>query len=385
MAAQAPHARSRPAKSGTALDHTIDSPALTSPGTALDRARVVLVIGESDTGKTTLVRDLANTFHGAGSSVALVDADIGQSEVGPPTTVGLGRVVRPLDRPSDAELVALRFVGATSAARDQVTTVVATRALVDRALELGVDRVIVDTSGLVRGELGRRLKQAKIDALRPDAVVALQRDGECEPILHAYGRSARPAIVRLPAAVLPRRRTQEDRRRHRERMLAAHLAGAQLAALDLGRVVLRTPALFAGPALTAEELADAAEVVGQAVVWGERRGGEVAVVTERALGEMEARALSRRLRASGLVHHALDHLVGMLVGLDDETLDTLGLGVVAALDLGGARMSVETTVEPRRVAVVSIGRERYRAVSRSEEAAGGRAGEPRPDSRRGRG
>jgi polynucleotide 5'-hydroxyl-kinase GRC3/NOL9 len=330
----------------------------------------VLVIGESDAGKTTLVRDLANTFHGAGSSVALVDADIGQSEIGPPTTVGLGRVVRPLGRLSDAELVALRFVGATSAARDQVATVVATRVLVDRALALGVDRVLVDTSGLVRGELGQRLKQAKIDAIRPDAVVALQRDGECEPILHAYGRSASPAIVRLPAAVLPRRRSQEDRRRHRERVLAAHLAGARLATLDLGRVVLRTPALFAGPPLAPEELADAAEVTGQVLLWGERRGGEVAVVTERALGETEARALSRRLRASGLVHHALDHLVGMLVGLDDETLDTLGLGVVASLDLCGARMTVETAVDPRRVAIVSIGRERYRSLPPSEKRTG---------------
>jgi polynucleotide 5'-hydroxyl-kinase GRC3/NOL9 len=332
---------------------------------ALGDARVVLVLGESDTGKTTLVRDLANTFHGAGASVALVDADVGQSEVGPPTTVGLGRVTRPLGRPADAEVVALRFVGATSAARDQVATIVATRVLVDRALALGFARVIVDTSGLVRGELGHRLKHGKIDAVRPDVVVALQRDGECEPILRAYARSSRPAIVRLPAAGLRRGRTPEDRRRHRERALAAHFAGARSAALDVARVVVRTPALFAGPPLSAAELADGGGVVGQPIVWGERRGGEIAVVTARALGESDARALSRHLRASGLVHHALDQLVGALAALEDEGLDTLGLGAVLALDFERARLTVETAIDPRRVAVVAIGRERRLGPRRS--------------------
>jgi polynucleotide 5'-hydroxyl-kinase GRC3/NOL9 len=306
------------------------------------------------------VRDLANAFHAAGARVALVDADIGQSEIGPPTTVGLGEVTGPLGRLGDAALLALRFVGATSPARDQVATVVGTRRLVDRALALGFERVIVDTGGLVRGELGQRLKQAKIDALDPDVVIALQRDGECEAILAPYAVARRPGVIRAPAMAPPRRRSQDDRRRHRERALAAHFWGARVVTLDLSGIVVRSPALFAGPAVPATELADASELVGQDIVWGERRGGEVAIVTRRPLTESQARAVSRRLGAVGFSHHALEHLVGMLAGLDDDGLDTLGLGGVLGLDLPGARLTVETAVDPERVRVVVIGRERYR-------------------------
>jgi polynucleotide 5'-hydroxyl-kinase GRC3/NOL9 len=330
-----------------------------TPVAELRDARVVLVIGESDTGKTTLVRDLANAYHASGSTCAIVDADLGQSEIGPPTTVGLGRVTRALARPADTELVALRFVGATSAARESLATIVATRQLVDRAHALGADRVIVDTSGLVRGELGRRLKQAKIDAVGPDTVVALQRDGECEPILRAYARVARPRIARLPAAPVPRRRTADERRRHRERVLAAHFSGARKVVLDLTRVALRHPSLFAGPVLSAAELRDGAEAIGQEILWGERRGGEVAVVTGTSLEETRARGLARRLRAVGLVHHALDHLEGVLAGLDDPSGETLGLGVVDSVDLGNARMTLDTPVDPTCVATITIGRERY--------------------------
>ena len=46
-----------------------------------------LVLGASDTGKTTLVETLAGKLAEAGP-VAVVDADIGQSHIGPPATVG---------------------------------------------------------------------------------------------------------------------------------------------------------------------------------------------------------------------------------------------------------------------------------------------------------
>ena len=113
------------------------------PRDALDaaaRSRVTVVIGESDTGKTSLVAALANALFSRDATVAIVDADIGQSEIGPPTTVGLGRVTRQLGRPADAEVVVLRFVGATSAARDLRATVQATGQLVDRARALGFER-----------------------------------------------------------------------------------------------------------------------------------------------------------------------------------------------------------------------------------------------------
>ena len=55
---------------------------------AVRRARVTMVVGASDTGKTTLTAYLAGALAARGETVAVVDADVGQSEIGPPTTVG---------------------------------------------------------------------------------------------------------------------------------------------------------------------------------------------------------------------------------------------------------------------------------------------------------
>jgi polynucleotide 5'-hydroxyl-kinase GRC3/NOL9 len=322
-------------------------------------APLAMLVGESDAGKTTLVTALANALLARGHAVGIVDADLGQSEIGPPTTVGLGRVTAPIGRPSEAELVALHFVGATSPAAGLAASLVAARRMVDRARAEGFARILVDTSGLVAGELGRTLKQAKIDLLEPDLVVALQRGRECEPILGAYAGAARPLVLRLPALGTPRGRSQEDRRRYRARALRAYFAGAREATLDLGRVVLRTPPLFAGVPLSAGELAAAGETVGRRLVWGERRDRDVLLVSVDRLSESEARALTGWFDTGAVVHWALADLVGALAGLDSRDRQTLGLAVVRGMDPAGRQLRVLTPVPPEAIASATICRERF--------------------------
>ena len=319
-------------------------------------AALTVVIGEVNAGKTTLVARLASALHARDGRVGVIDADVGQSEVGPPTTVGLGRVVRPLERLGDAEPVALRFVGATSPVRDQAGTLAAIARLAVRARAEGFTHVLVDTSGLVRGDLGVRLKQAKIDALAPDLVLALDRGGECDPILAPYLHASGPRVLRVPVAAETRARLPEERRRHRERALAAHFDGARRVTLDLRRIVLRRPALFVGEPIESEELLDVA-ADGTELLWGERRGGEIAVVARARLGDTERRGLSRRLGAQGFVDYALEDIVGMLAGLEDAQLDMLALARVSAIDFEEQTLAVETTADADRVIAVNIGRE----------------------------
>lgn len=193
---------------------------------AAARARVTVIVGESEAGKTSLTAWLAGELAAAGDRVAVVDADLGQSEIGPPTTIGLGRIRGRVTRLADAECIALEFVGATSAARCLRETALATARLVDRARALAFDRILVDTSGLVAGDFGRALKRLKIDAVRPDLLVLVQRAGECEHIARAYEAAGAPVIARVAALASPVRRTPTVRRLHRERALAAALAGA---------------------------------------------------------------------------------------------------------------------------------------------------------------
>ena len=265
---------------------------------AASRARVTLVIVPSDTGKTTLTTRLAAAL-AAGGPVAIVDADLGQSDIGPPTTIGLGRARPDLGRAGDAELLGLEFVGATTPVANLRLTARATRALVERALAAGFVHVIVDTCGMVLGGLARAVRRTQIDVVAPDLLIVLQRRGECEHLVTGYEAAGRPVVLRLPPLAGVVRRTQADRRRHRARALAAYFAGATAVRLDLARVVVE-PAGAAGGALDA------------------------------------------------------------LVGLRDAGGVTLGIGRVTALDTAARGLTVVTPVEAARIATVVVGRERYR-------------------------
>src|SRR5438034_610839 len=225
-----PRRSGQPGGAVTPLDRALEAAA---------RARVTLILGTSDTGKTSLTARLAGALAARGERVAVVDADVGQSEIGPPTTVGLGHVAGAVARLGDAEVIALEFVGDTSPVRYIRETADATGRLVRRALDAGFERVLVDTGGLVEGPLGLALKRAKVRAADPDLVLVLQRSDESEPIARALERDVRPRVVRLAPSPAVVRRSAARRREHRERALRDYLAHAATLTLPTARAPVR--------------------------------------------------------------------------------------------------------------------------------------------------
>lgn len=323
-------------------------------------ARVILIIGETDTGKTSFTTFLANGLVESKLKVGVVDADLGQSDIGPPTTVGLGLVTQPIDRLGEAEVAGLYFVGSTSPQGHVLATVIGTKKMVEKALALGVDRVLVDTSGLIQGELGRTLKQYKVDLVDPDLLLCLQRGGESEPILRPYAQGRRPEILRLAPGPAGRKRSQEERRQHRERTLQAYFHGARTLHLDLSKVVLKHPALYVGQPLPPRQLDEISGLTDDMILWAERRGGELVLVTPDPLRETQLRQAQKRFDDGSVVNYSLDDFQGALAGLDDVDRETLGLGIVRSIDFAKQVLVVETAVPESAIASVRIGRQKFR-------------------------
>ncbi len=165
---------------------------------------VVMLLGAPDTGKTSLALRLLRQAARSGRRAAYVDADVGQTTVGPPACVGLKWVESEddLDRVGQADQ--LRFVGSVSPEGLVLPQVVATASLVDMARSRA-DLVVVDTTGAVSGVIGQTLKYYKTELCRPEAIVALQRGGEMEPVVGMLRRffTVRVEIAGVDPAVVP--------------------------------------------------------------------------------------------------------------------------------------------------------------------------------------
>src|SRR5512136_2194612 len=109
-----------------------------------------MVIGASDTGKSTLVRYLFQELCRADLKVAYLDGDVGQSTLGLPTTMTAALSSGPDDeRFGPHGLQVTYFVGSTTPRGHMLPVVVGAYRLQQKALALGAEVVVVDTTGLV--------------------------------------------------------------------------------------------------------------------------------------------------------------------------------------------------------------------------------------------
>lgn len=199
-----------------------------------------MVVGDSDTGKSTLARYVYQRLCRRGLLAAYLDADVGQSTLGLPTTLNVARAVEPGDGqfPPLGPRAAY-FVGATTPRGHMLPAVVGCHRLQQWTLALGAEAIVVDTTGLVdKAQGGKALKQWKIELLAPGVVVALQRGRELEPILWPLRRDKRVRCIELPVAPGVIRRSREERIARRRARLAAYFETARPRLLELRRLAV---------------------------------------------------------------------------------------------------------------------------------------------------
>ncbi|HLC17227.1 MAG TPA: Clp1/GlmU family protein [Thermodesulfovibrionia bacterium] len=191
----------------------------------------VFILGGMDTGKTALALYLANTLSRF-SKTALIDTDPGQSVVGPPSTAGLlvfNEQTRRQNFQEDLVLTAMplkpnlmTFVGSTTPAGNLVQAIVGAKKLLEAAIRLRPGYIVINSSGMVFGDMAMEFKFQKMDLISPTHIIALERERELTPILkNFYGRRF-VSIVRLKIAEAVTEKTQAQRFAYRSRAFASY-------------------------------------------------------------------------------------------------------------------------------------------------------------------
>ncbi len=196
---------------------------------------VVLLLGKIDSGKSSYCTYLVNKLVDGKCRVALLDGDLGQSDIGPSGTVGYAIISKPITELYNLKLQNAFFMGVTSPIMAIAKTVEGLAAMKAEILERPVDFVIVNTDGWVTGDIAVSYKTQLIKELKPDVIVAVQVEDELRSLI-AYLDDNPPIIVE-PSSFL-NQRSAEKRRSLREMTYARYMKNARLRNYPIGYVTI---------------------------------------------------------------------------------------------------------------------------------------------------
>jgi polynucleotide 5'-hydroxyl-kinase GRC3/NOL9 len=130
----------------------------------------VVVIGPADSGKSTFSLYLANRFIGNGERPLLVDADVGQGDLAPPTCIGS---VLLTEQKIDLSMTGpdhICFIGSIQPSNSETRIIRCTKRLITKSGYY--DRCIINTDGYTSGK-GIHYKLKLLEKTKPDCIVCL--------------------------------------------------------------------------------------------------------------------------------------------------------------------------------------------------------------------
>ena len=205
----------------------------------------IVVVGECDSGKSTFCTYLVNTAVRAGLRTYLIDADVGQTDVGYPGTISLSRVEREVSRLGELEPARIFFVGSNSPMGLEQYVMVGVLRLLEEAE--GADVVVINTDGWVEGARARSYKAALVEAVRPRAVVIMRGSGAAG-YLASYLANFDVEVCEAPTPREVATKDRRVRRLHRELSYVDLLLQSTRVRLDLDKLSFVGGYIFSGRA-----------------------------------------------------------------------------------------------------------------------------------------
>lgn len=303
----------------------------------------VMIVGDIDCGKTTFSTYLINHALSSKLKTAIIDADLGQSDIGPPTTMGLSLVKEPITELFSLEADWIFFAGATNPSRITERVIQGLGELKRRIGEVRADLTVVNTDGWVRGEDAVSYKVRMAKELSPGFIVGIQQADELKGLL-ASVEGEGFEVLRLTSSSALRRRDREERRRLREQGYRKFLGEPSIRLLPKDWVRLEYTSLGAGGPPPPGRREGLEEAFGRGLLYCEEAPNSLFLVFgERTDVHEEAFGRAAELLGKRVYGVRKGHEEGLLVGLLNKDREFLGLGVIHDIDYEGGVLRVYTS------------------------------------------
>lgn len=195
---------------------------------------ILCCLGGVDTGKSTFVRWIANELVKAGKRPAIVDCDMGQSDIGPPATIGMAVIKAPFSGYGELTADDIYYMGGIQPTGQLMQCLTGVVRMTQRAGRMEASHILINTTGWIDG-YGLFYKQSKIDAVLPSVIVAMENKRELRHITAAYKMMNSIRIFYLKPSPHIARRDTEHRRALRKQAFEKYFTDSATLDFDGGK------------------------------------------------------------------------------------------------------------------------------------------------------
>lgn len=331
----------------------------------------IMVLGGPDTGKNTLITYLSNMLLRRGFKVAVMDADMGQSEIGPPATMSLAYLKTPIFELLEVKPESIFFVGTTSPAYVISRVLRGAEELVNHFDSTnGNGDLIVNMPGWISGEGAANFVLQMISKTNTRHLVSLQREKEVEDIL----KDVKPtvSVTRLSVSPYARPRTRDERKFLRETSYRKYFAGSRVFTIRYGKVDFSPLFSSIGIEAPSKVIKEVENVVKSRVLYCEESNYSInaivasqadpttEILSENTTKEEEKNESTSRGSKLDIQKEIrvvpINELTNLMVALIDKKEQLVSLGILKNLDFPTRQVTLSATSRPKELGRVEVGK-----------------------------
>ncbi len=305
--------------------------------------RSFMVLGPTDAGKSSVTALIVNRALEYGMRPGVVDADVGQADVGPPACVSAALPGRRILWLREVRAERFRFIGYVTPQRAERRIVAAVVDLVGWLRRRGAEVVAVDTDGWVQGvnSIEYKVEAARFASI--DALIVVGDQKLYRMLERQYSRLG-CGVYYLRSPQVRRERDREERRSLRGERYRAFLSRAVERVVDLSEVSVQGSCFFSGELLPPEVAEGYSSVLRVPVEAASETYDTVYVVTR---GQPDPAAVEKLSTALGKQVYILDKRLvpGTLAAIVGASGMEESLAIIRDIDLRAMKARIATPHE----------------------------------------
>ncbi|MEM0044006.1 MAG: Clp1/GlmU family protein [Sulfolobales archaeon] len=317
----------------------------------IDKNSRIIVVGPVESGKSSLTTLLANTAIARGLKTCVIDADIGQQDIGPPGFISMTCPREPFVWLRDLMPEHIRIVGSLTPSQYSSRLVSGVMDLVGEAVLKGAEVVIINTDGWISSPQALEMKLEMARYVRARYILALQKGyylGGLTSSLEGL------RIIPLPSPQGVRVRSREDRRALRSQAYRKFFEGASQRTLEIAQgLIIVGSCLASGEKLSQDKISELGKALGLNILYGSKYENSVYLYVQAQDKSLGERILKYQDLEVQIIPQGSER--GLLASLLDPSMREVAPAILESLDLLSGILKIVTRYNGP-VAGVVIGR-----------------------------